>query len=96
MYETKDSESTATKYATTVERKSERELVVTRIFNGPADIVFVRGPNPNCSSGGGHRSRLESPSSPARLMLVREASTVSCSVTLPRSSLWHSSAGMSK
>lgn len=28
------------KNATTVERKSERELVVTRIFNGPARIVF--------------------------------------------------------
>jgi uncharacterized protein YndB with AHSA1/START domain len=40
MYETKDSESNATEYATTVERKSERELVVTRTFNGPAHIVF--------------------------------------------------------
>jgi uncharacterized protein YndB with AHSA1/START domain len=40
MYETKDSESNATNYATTVERKSERELVVTRTFNGPAHIVF--------------------------------------------------------
>src|SRR5579872_6065203 len=40
MHETKDSESNATKYATTVERKSERELVVTRVFNGPAHIVF--------------------------------------------------------
>ncbi len=29
-----------TEYATTVERKSERELVVTRTFNGPAHIVF--------------------------------------------------------
>src|SRR5215472_4905941 len=29
-----------TKYPTTVERKSERELVVTRSFNGPAHIVF--------------------------------------------------------
>ena len=28
------------KNATTVERKSERELVVTRTFNGPARIVF--------------------------------------------------------
>jgi uncharacterized protein YndB with AHSA1/START domain len=28
------------KNPTTVERKSERELVVTRIFNGPARIVF--------------------------------------------------------
>ena len=40
MYETKDRESNATEYATTVERKSERELVVTRTFNGPAHIVF--------------------------------------------------------
>ena len=28
------------KNSTTVERKSERELVVTRTFNGPARIVF--------------------------------------------------------
>ena len=28
------------KNPTTVERKSERELVVTRTFNGPAHIVF--------------------------------------------------------
>ena len=40
MYETKDSDSNATKYATAVKRKSERELVVTRTFNGPAHIVF--------------------------------------------------------
>jgi uncharacterized protein YndB with AHSA1/START domain len=40
MYETKDRESNATNYATTVKRKSERELVVTRVFNGPAHIVF--------------------------------------------------------
>jgi len=33
-------EMNPTKYATTVERKSERELVVTRSFNGPAHIVF--------------------------------------------------------
>lgn len=29
-----------TKYATTVNRKSEREFVVTRSFNGPAHIIF--------------------------------------------------------
>ena len=40
MDERKDSEINSTKYATTVERKSERELVVTRTFNGPAHIVF--------------------------------------------------------
>lgn len=34
------SDSTSEKNSTTVERKSERELVVTRIFNAPARIVF--------------------------------------------------------
>jgi len=36
----KESEPTLMKNPTTVERKSERELVVTRTFNGPARIVF--------------------------------------------------------
>ena len=40
MDERKDSEISPTKYGTTVERKSEHELVVTRTFNGPAHIVF--------------------------------------------------------
>jgi uncharacterized protein YndB with AHSA1/START domain len=40
MDERRDSESTPMKNRTTVERKSERELVVTRTFNGPARIVF--------------------------------------------------------
>ena len=34
------SEATPMKYRTTVERTSERELVVTRTFNGPARVVF--------------------------------------------------------
>jgi len=36
MDERKDAE----KYGTTVERKSDRELVVTRMFNGPAHIIY--------------------------------------------------------
>jgi uncharacterized protein YndB with AHSA1/START domain len=36
----RESEPTPMKNGTTVERKSERELVVTRAFNGPARIVF--------------------------------------------------------
>ena len=36
----RESEATPMKNRTTVERKSERELVVTRTFNGPAHIVF--------------------------------------------------------
>lgn len=34
------SEAAPMRYRTTVERKSERELVVTRTFNAPARIVF--------------------------------------------------------
>jgi uncharacterized protein YndB with AHSA1/START domain len=36
----RESEPTPTKNRTTVERKSERELVVTRTINGPERIVF--------------------------------------------------------
>jgi uncharacterized protein YndB with AHSA1/START domain len=36
----RESEPTPMKNHTTVERKSERELVVARTFNGPARIVF--------------------------------------------------------
>src|SRR5687767_1287627 len=36
----RESEPTPMKNPTTVERKSERELVVTRTINGPARIVF--------------------------------------------------------
>jgi uncharacterized protein YndB with AHSA1/START domain len=36
----RESEPSAMKNLTTVERKSEREIVVTRTFNGPARIVF--------------------------------------------------------
>ena len=36
----RDSEPAPPKNATRVERESERELVVTRTFNGPARIVF--------------------------------------------------------
>lgn len=40
MDERRDSEPTPMKNHTTVERKSDRELVVTRTFNAPARIVF--------------------------------------------------------
>ncbi|HET8799438.1 MAG TPA: SRPBCC domain-containing protein [Thermoanaerobaculia bacterium] len=36
----KDGERTSMKNRTTVERKSDREIVVTRTFNAPARIVF--------------------------------------------------------
>ena len=40
MVAKRDIEPTPTKNRTTVERKSERELVVTRTFDGPARLVF--------------------------------------------------------
>jgi uncharacterized protein YndB with AHSA1/START domain len=40
MDATSESESTPKKNRTTAERKSEREMVVTRTINGPARIVF--------------------------------------------------------
>ena len=35
-----ENERASTKNRTTVERKSDREVVVTRTINGPARIVF--------------------------------------------------------
>ena len=43
----RESEPTPVKHRTTVERKSERELVVTRTFNGPARIVFEAWTKPD-------------------------------------------------
>ena len=40
MVEKRETESTPTKNRTTVEVNAERELVVTRMFNGPARLVF--------------------------------------------------------
>ncbi len=40
MDATRQSEPAPTKHRTTVERKSDRELVVTRIFDAPPRIVF--------------------------------------------------------
>src|SRR4029079_5129588 len=40
MHATRETEPTPMKNRTKVERKSERELVVTRTFNGPARLVF--------------------------------------------------------
>ena len=42
----RESELTPTKNRTTMVRKSERQLVVTRTFNGPARIVFEAWTNP--------------------------------------------------
>src|SRR4249920_3529799 len=43
----RESEPVPMKNLTTAERKSERELVVTRTFNGPARLVFEAWTNPN-------------------------------------------------
>jgi uncharacterized protein YndB with AHSA1/START domain len=47
MAATRESEPPPMKNPTTVERKSERELVITRTFNGPARIVFEAWTKPD-------------------------------------------------
>jgi uncharacterized protein YndB with AHSA1/START domain len=47
MHARKESEPTSAKNRTTIERKSERELVVTRTFNAPARIVFEAWTRPD-------------------------------------------------
>ena len=42
-----ESETTPVKNRTTTERKSDRELVVTRTFNGPARLVFEAWTKPD-------------------------------------------------
>jgi uncharacterized protein YndB with AHSA1/START domain len=44
--EKRSTENKPIKHETTVERKSERELVVTRTFNGPAHVVFTAWTKP--------------------------------------------------
>jgi uncharacterized protein YndB with AHSA1/START domain len=43
----RESDPSSGKNSTTVERKSERELVVTRSFNGPARLVFEAWAKPD-------------------------------------------------
>jgi len=77
---------------TTVERKSERELVITRTVNGPARIVFEAWTKPSCSSGGGYRVVFwRVPAFPARQMLVSGAGTVSVFGHDASQSPWNSS-----
>jgi len=91
----RESEPTPMKNRTTVERKSERELVVTRTFNGPARIVFEAWTKPELLK------RWWAPKSTGMSLLSCEADvrvgagTISCSATMLQS-LWRSSVGTSK
>ena len=79
----KESEPTPMKNRTTVERKSERELVVTRTFNAPARIVFEAWTKPALFKRWWVPKSMRCPCSPTRRISVSEAATVSCST--PRS-----------
>ncbi len=92
----RESEPTPMKNRTTAERQSERELVVTRTFNGPAHIVFEAWTKPELLK------RWWAAKSFGVFFLSCEtdvrtgARTVSCSATLPQRSPWRSSVGTSK
>ena len=47
MDENRNTESASTRHRTTVERASEREMVVTRTFDGPARLVFEAWTRPD-------------------------------------------------
>jgi len=91
----RDSEVAPMHNRTTVERKSEREFVVTRTFDSPARLVFEAWTKPELLK------RWWAPKStgvsllPARRMFVSGAGTVSSSATRPQSP-WRSSVGTSK
>ena len=76
-----EKESEPTKNRTTVERKSERELVVTRTFDAPARIVFKAWTTPELFRRWWVPKSMGWPCSPARWISVWEAGTVSCSTT---------------
>ena len=83
VQELQGKERNRVKNPTTVERKSERELVVTRTIRRPgAPRVRGSGPGPSCSGSGGCRSRPPSPSSPARWTLASEGHTAWCSASI--------------
>ena len=92
----RESDVAPMKNRTTVERKSERELVVTRTINGPARIVFEAWTKPELfkrwwvpkSTG---MSLLSS-----RWMFVSAARTAWCSATMRSQSPWRSSVDTSK
>ena len=93
----RESEPNPVKNRTTVERKSERELVVTRTFNAPARIVFEAWTKPELFK------RWWVPKSFGVSFLSCEADVrvggqvpFRVRATLPQSSRWRSSAGTSK
>ncbi len=80
---------------TTVERKSERELVVTRTFNGPVRIVFEAWTRPALMKLWWAPKSMGVPCFPARWMFASAARTASSSDTTPQL-LSRSSASTSK
>ena len=80
----RESEPTPMKNRTTVERKSERELVVTRTFNGPARIVFEAWTKPELFKRWWVPKSFGVSLLSCERMFVSGAGTVSCSATLPQ------------
>ena len=67
----RENEPSPMKNRTMVERKSERELVVTRTFNGPARLVFEAWTKPELFKRWWGPKSWACPCFPARWMLCR-------------------------
>ena len=91
----RESEPTPMKNRTTVERKSEREMVVTRIFNAPARIVFEAWTTPELFKQWWVPKSMGMSLLSCEMDVRTGASTASCSATMPQS-LRSSTVGTSK
>ena len=95
MNATKENEPAAMSNRTIVERKSERELVVTRTFNGPARVVFEAWTRPELLKLWWAPKSTGCPSFPARRMFAPGAGTASSSAAAAQRP-WRFSASTSK
>ena len=84
MVARKENEPMRTKNPTKVERKSDRELVVSRTFDAPARIVFEAWTKPELFKRWWVPKSTGMALLPARWMFAPAARTVWCSATAPR------------
>ena len=91
----RESEAAPMKNRTTVERTSDREVVVTRTVNGPARIVFEAWTKPELFKQWWAPKSMGMFLRSCKWMFVSGAGTVWCSATMPQA-LTSSSVGISK
>ena len=92
----RSSQASPMKNRMSVERRSERELVVTRTINAPPRIVFEAWTKAELFQRWWVPKSFGLSCFPASSTFAWAARTASCSATLPPRSPWRSTAGTSK